>query len=82
MTDADKKRANSLLVTLLFAGGSGQARPLRDELESVHGVVATLDRVRADLAWLADVGLVQKINDTVALTEEGRDVANGRRSLP
>jgi hypothetical protein len=78
----DKKRANSLLVTLLFAGGAGQARALRDELESVHGVVATLDRVRADLAWLADVGLVQRIDDTVALTEEGRDVASGRRRLP
>jgi hypothetical protein len=82
MTDADKKRANSLLVTLLFAGGAGQARQLRDELETVHGIVATLDRVRADCAWLADVGLVQKINDTVALTEEGRDVAQGRRKLP
>lgn len=82
MTDADKKRANSLLVTLLFAGGAGQARQLRDELETVHGIVATLDRVRADCAWLADVGLIQKINDTVALTEEGRDVAQGRRKLP
>lgn len=82
MTEADKKRANSLLVTLLFAGGAGQARQLRDELETVHGIVATLDRVRADCAWLADVGLVQKINDTVALTEEGRDVAQGRRQLP
>jgi hypothetical protein len=82
VTEHDKKRANSLLVTLLFAGGAGQARQLRDELESVHGVVATLDRVRADLAWLADVGLVQKINDTVALSEEGRDVAQGRRALP
>lgn len=82
MTGNDKKRCNSLLVTLLFAGGAGQARVLRDELETVHGVVATLDRVRADLAWLADVGLVQKINDTVALTEEGRDVASGRRTLP
>ncbi len=82
MTEADKKRANSLLVTLLFAGGAGQARQLRDELETVHGIVATLDRVRADCAWLADVGLVQKINDTVALTEEGRDVAQGRRHLP
>ncbi len=82
MTEPDKKRAHSLLVSLLFAGGAGQARALRDELESVHGVVATLDRVRADLAWLSDVGMLQKIKDTVALTEEGRDVAQGRRALP
>lgn len=81
MNEPDKKRAVSLLVSLLFAGGSGQARALRDELETVHGVVSTIDRVRADLSWLADVGMVQRINDTVALTEEGRDVAQGRRRL-
>lgn len=82
MTPLDKKRASSLLVSLLFAGGSSQARTLQGELETVHGVVATLDRVRADLVWLADTGLVQKINDTVALTEDGRDVAQGRREMP
>ena len=82
MTEQDKKRATSLLVSLLFAGGCAQARALRAELEHVHGVVATLDRVRADLAWLANVGMLQQNHDTVALTEEGRDVAQGRRTLP
>lgn len=82
MSPSDKKRANSLLVTLLFAGGSGQARGLREDLEQVHGVAATLDRVRADLAWLADVGLVQRSGDTVALTQEGRETASGLRALP
>lgn len=81
MTPADKKRANSLLVTLHFAGGSGQARQLREELETVHGISATLDRVRADLAWLTDVGLVQRCADTVVLTEEGRETATGLRQL-
>jgi hypothetical protein len=82
MTDADKKRARSMLVSLMFAGGSGQARGLRTELETVHGIAVTLDRVRADLSWLADVGLIQRINDTVALTEEGRETATGLRALP
>lgn len=82
MTEVDKRRANSLLVTLLFAGGVGQARQLRGDLETVHGIVVTLDRVRADLAWLADVGLVQRIGDTVSLTQEGRETATGARSLP
>lgn len=82
MTENDKKRANSLLVTLYFAGGTGQARKLREELESVHGVLATLDRVRMDLCWLADVGLLLRTGDTVMLTEEGREVATGRRELP
>lgn len=82
MTESDKKRANSLLVSLLFAGGAGQARQLRADLERVHGLAVTLDRVRQDLAWLADVGLVQRLNDTVALTEEGRETAGGLRPLP
>jgi ribosomal protein S19E (S16A) len=82
MTESDRKRATSLLVTILFAGGAGQARQLRDELEQVHGVVVTLDRVRQDLNNLNDLGLVQKINDTVALTQEGRETAQGTRKLP
>ncbi len=82
MTENDKKRANALLVSLLFAGGASQARTLQTELEAVHGIAATLDRVRADLAWLADVGLLNRINDTVALTEEGRETAKGLRALP
>lgn len=82
MTEADKKRANAILVSLLFAGGASQARTLQTELEGVHGIAVTLDRVRADLSWLADVGLLNRINDTVALTEEGRETAKGLRALP
>lgn len=82
MTEADRKRANSLLVTLLLNGGAGQARQLRDELEQVHGVVVTLDRVRQDLNNLHDLGLIQKVGDTVALTQEGRETAQGTRKLP
>lgn len=82
MTETDKKRANSLLVTLHFCGGNGQARKLREDLETVHGVPATLDRVRMDLRWLADVGLLLRTGDTVMLTEEGREVATGLRELP
>ena len=82
MSPEDKKRANSLLVTLHFGGGSGQARGLREELETTHGIAVTLDRVRADLAWLTDVGLVQRFEDTVVLTQEGRETATGLRRLP
>lgn len=82
MRPEDKKRARSLLVTLHFNGGSGQARALRDDLEVVHGLAVTLDRVRADLSWLADVGLVQRYEDTVVLTQEGRETATGLRELP
>ncbi len=82
MTHDDKKRANSLLVTLLFYGGNGQVRNLRRDLEAVHGISVTLDRVRADVTWLTDIGYVRSINDTVALTEEGREAAQGLRELP
>jgi hypothetical protein len=82
MSPADKKRANSLLATVLFGNGPAQARDLRDALEEIHGLVVTLDRVRADLAWLADVGLVLRQGDTVVLTQEGRETATGARSLP
>lgn len=75
MTEADKKRRNSLLSTLAFQGGHGVARELRAELESVHGIAVTLDKVRADLRWLEDVGAVSLNGDLVQITPEGRDHA-------
>lgn len=82
MTDGDKRRASSLLATLLFRDGTCNPRDLRNDLERVHGIVATLDRIRADLSWLDDVGLVDYKYDIAMLTEEGRDVVAGRRKLP
>jgi|JI10StandDraft_1071094.scaffolds.fasta_scaffold285694_2 hypothetical protein len=84
MTEQDKKRATSLLATLLFRNGTCNARDLRKDMEQVHGIVATLDRVRADLAWLDDVGLVEFKSDIdiAMLNEEGRDVVAGRRKMP
>lgn len=84
MTEQDKKRATSLLATLLFRNGTCNPRDLRKDMEQVHGIVATLDRVRADLAWLDDVGLVEFKSDIdiAMLNEEGRDVVAGRRKMP
>ena len=57
--EAERIRRQGILSLLYFAPGQSMtARRLRDELEAVHGQVATVDRVRADLIWLADVGLV------------------------
>lgn len=81
MTDADKKRRNSLLASLAFASGSSVARELRDELESVHNIPATLDRVRADLRVLADIGAVRLDGDRVLLTAEGREHVDRLREL-
>jgi hypothetical protein len=83
MTDGDRKRRNSLLASLAFAGGQSVARELRDELESIHNVAVTLDRVRADLRVLADVGAVKydQEGDLAMLTAEGREHVARLRSL-
>lgn len=81
MTDQDKKRRNSLLATLAFFGGNSIARELRNELEEVHGVAVTLDKLRADLRILADIGAVRLNDDLVQITAEGREHAQRLREL-
>lgn len=81
MTEQDKKRRNSLLATLAFAGGNGVVRELRNELESVHGIACTQDKVRADLLALQDVGAVRLSENLVQITAEGREHAHGLREL-
>ena len=77
--DQDRARRNSLLVTLRIDGPS-VARTLRDDLENVHGIAVTQDRVLADLVWLADVGAVLLQDKLACLTQDGRDhVAQLRR---
>lgn len=80
---AERARRQAVLSTLMFSSGqTATARELRDTLENVHGYVATVDRVRADLAWLADIGMIRAAGDAATLTEEGREVVLGRRALP
>lgn len=81
--DAELLRRRAILALLAFTPGSTlTVRALRDKLEAVHGQVATVDRVRADCAWLADVGLVEHQCDAALLTEHGRDVVLDRRAMP
>lgn len=82
MIEADKKRCNSLLATLAFAGQS-VARELRNELESVHGVAVTLDRVKTDLRNLADIGAVRYDPETgvAQITADGREHVQRLREL-
>ena len=82
MTEQDRKRSNSLLATLAFAGQS-VARELRNELETVHGVAVTLDRVCADLRALADLGAVRFDPDSgvAQITLEGREHVQQLREL-
>tara|TARA_R110002049_G_scaffold13675_8_gene59410 strand:+ start:139 stop:408 length:270 start_codon:yes stop_codon:yes gene_type:complete len=81
--EAARIRRHAVLSLLFFsAGQSMTARRLRDELEALHGQVATVDRVRADILWLQDVELVAGISDAATLTERGRDVVLGRAQMP
>ena len=81
--EAERLRRHGILSLLFFVPGQSMtARRLRDELEAVHGQVVTVDRVRADLLWLADVGLVTGLADAATLTEAGRDVVLQRAQLP
>lgn len=81
--EAERIRRQGILSLLFFAAGQSlTARRLRDELEGVHGQVATVDRVRADILWLVDVGLVVGTGDAAMLTERGRDVVQDRAAMP
>lgn len=81
MTEDDRRRRNSLLATLAFAGGHSVARVLRNELEAVHGIAVSLDRVRADLRVLQDVGALRLADDLAQLTAEGREHVQMLREL-
>jgi len=81
MNETDRKRRNSLLASIAFDNGTSMARRLRVDLEDVHGIAVTLDRVRADLRCLADVGAVTLNGDMVMLTAEGREHVQRLRDL-
>jgi len=76
-------RRSSLLATLYFEpAGTARVGVLVRQLELVHGLVASADLVRADLAWLDEIGLVRYKDDSAQVTERGRDVATGRAEFP
>lgn len=81
--EAARIRRRGILGLLFFQPGQSMTlRRLRDELEAVHGQTATVDRVRADALWLADVELVQVREDAAMLTERGKDVFLDRAPMP
>ena len=76
-------RRASLLATLYFEpAGTARVGMLARQLELVHGLVVSSDLVRADLAWLDEIGLVRLRDDSAQMTERGRDVATGRAEFP
>lgn len=80
---AELTRRRGIIALLFFAPGQTlTANTLRDDLENVHGQVATVDKVRADLLWLADVGLLQAAGDAATITQRGREVVLDRAAMP
>ena len=81
MSEQEKRRRASLLSTLFFEPMATVAR-LRGEMETVHGIACSADLVRADLSWLAEMGLVRWNGEAAQCTERGRDVAAQRAKFP
>ncbi|GHU10875.1 hypothetical protein FACS1894185_3150 [Betaproteobacteria bacterium] len=81
----EQNRRQAILALLTFAAAQTMsARELRTELENVHGQVVTVDRVRSDLIWMADVGVVRVLQggDAASITERGKEIVLGRAALP
>lgn len=81
MSEQEKRRRNSLLSTLFFEPLATVAQ-LRCEMESVHGIACSADLIRADLSWLAEMGLVRWNGEAAQCTERGKDVAAQRAKFP
>lgn len=81
MTENEKRRRNALLATLSFDPLATVGK-LRSEMEIVHGIPASADLIRADLGWLAEMGLVRFDGQAAQCTERGMDVARLRAKFP
>lgn len=75
------KRRTAILSTLSF-DALATVRKLREEMEMVHGVACSADLIRADLGWLAEMGLVRFDGEAAQCTERGMDVARLRARFP
>lgn len=81
--EIDKARRLAILQALYFADGYTLGRPvLRSRVEAT-GYITSADKLAAELAWLAEMGLVESLElEAVRLTERGADLALGRSQIP
>ena len=80
MAETDRRRA--LLTALLVAPAYMMpARALREQI-GLAGYAVSLDRVMADCAWLAEMGLAAWQNEVATLTDRGADVVLGHAQVP
>lgn len=78
-----KARRLAILLALYFSPSYTLARPaLRYQVE-LTGYVMSADLADTELAWLAEMGLIEQLElDVIRLTDRGEDVALGRSQTP
>lgn len=81
MKALDQRRYTSLLAEVSVTPGAGVVL-LRRELETVHGIVVSAVRLRADLELMVDAGLLRWDGEAALCTERGMDVARMRAPMP
>lgn len=76
-------RRLAILLALYFSPGYTLNRAaLRAQVE-MTGYVTSSDKMASEVAWLAEMGLVEQLElDAVRLTDRGEDVALGRSNTP
>lgn len=76
-------RRLAILLALYFAPGYTLNRAaLRSQVEQT-GYITSADKLAAEIAWLAEMELVEQIElDVVRLTARGEDVALGKSQTP
>ncbi|HRQ57647.1 MAG TPA: hypothetical protein PLN31_09520 [Azoarcus taiwanensis] len=80
IVERDRRRA--ILAALMVAPAYMMpARALREQIGLV-GYMVSLDRLLADCAWLAEIGLVEWQREVATLTDRGADVVLGRAQVP
>lgn len=81
IAEADRRRA--ILAALSLAPGyTLPHRGLRAQVEAV-GYALSLDLLRADIAWLSEIGLADPLElDHVRITDRGLDIVLGRAQVP
>lgn len=71
-----------ILRALAETAGYGANRTLIQRFLDSEGHIVSRDLIDADIAWLAELGLITLRDDAVLLTARGGDVAAGRATVP
>lgn len=76
-------RRLAILLALYFAPGYTLAFPALRNQVTRTGYVTSHDLMASEIAWLSEMGLVERLElDAVRLTDRGEDVALGRSQTP